>query len=150
MALLLPPRAERHLTSCLNFGSVLHNPHLGLMDTLNKLYALAKNVADCVVPQGNYVCHWNCTVPAFSYHAACRLIYSVLEYGTTIPEKRSVGAKICHGLLEKIKFDLAVARTDYAVEPMRLVVSRNAYISHHEMAISRILFAHCETCSVPF
>jgi hypothetical protein len=46
-------------------------------------------------------------------------LFYVLEYGTTIPEKRSVGAKICHGLLEKIKYDLAVARTDYAVEPMR-------------------------------
>ena len=49
---------------------VLHNPHLGLTDTLQRLYKLAKSVADCVVPQ---------------------------EYGTTIEEKRSVGVKICHG-----------------------------------------------------
>jgi hypothetical protein len=49
----------------------------------------------------------------------CLGLFNAVEYGTTIPEKRSVGAKICHGLLEKIKYDLAVARTDYAVEPMR-------------------------------
>ena len=34
-------------------------------------------MADCVVPQ---------------------------EYGTTVEEKRSVGVKICHSLLEKIKY----------------------------------------------
>lgn len=45
------------------------------------------------------------------------------EYGTTIAEKRSVGVKICHGLLEKIKYDLAVARTDNAVEPMRFMIN---------------------------
>jgi len=64
---------------------VLHNPHLGLSNTLHKLYSQAKAMADCVVPQ---------------------------EYGTTYEEKRSVGGKICHGLLEKIKYDLGVARTD--------------------------------------
>lgn len=42
-------------------------------------------MADCVVPQ---------------------------EYGTTVEEKSSVGVKICHGLLEKLKYDLGVARTD--------------------------------------
>ena len=31
--------------------SVLHNPHLGLSETLHKLYALAKSFADVVVPQ---------------------------------------------------------------------------------------------------
>ena len=55
--------------------SVLHNPHLGLSNTLEKLYNLAKNAADCVVPQ---------------------------EYGTTCAEKRSVGVKISKALLEKI------------------------------------------------
>ena len=75
---------------------VLHNPHLGLTETLHRLYKLAKSVADCVVPQ---------------------------EYGTTIEEKRSVGVKICHGLLEKIKFDLSVARTDNEVEPMRFMIN---------------------------
>ena len=75
---------------------VLHNPHLGLTETLHRLYKLAKSVADCVVPQ---------------------------EYGTTIEEKRSVGLKICHGLLEKIKFDLSVARTDNEVEPMRFMIN---------------------------
>ena len=57
--------------------SVLHNPHLGLSNTLEKLYNLAKNAADCVVPQ---------------------------EYGTTFEEKRSVGVKISKALLEKIKY----------------------------------------------
>jgi Histidine phosphatase superfamily (branch 2) len=42
-------------------------------------------MADCVVPQ---------------------------EYGTTVEEKRSVGLKICHSLLEKIKYDIGIARTD--------------------------------------
>lgn len=56
---------------------MLHNPHLGLTITLEKLYELAKTFADCVVPQ---------------------------EYGTTIAEKRSVGSKMCRALLEKIKY----------------------------------------------
>ena len=64
---------------------VLHNPHLGLSNTLQKLYRNAKLMADCVVPQ---------------------------EYGTTVAEKRSVGLKICHGLLEKIAYDLQTARED--------------------------------------
>lgn len=64
---------------------VLHNPHLGLSSTLQKLYKLAKIMADCVVPQ---------------------------EYGTTLSEKRSVGLKICHGLLDKIAYDLRSARQD--------------------------------------
>jgi inositol hexakisphosphate/diphosphoinositol-pentakisphosphate kinase len=55
---------------------MLHNPHLGLTETLQKLYDLAKAMADCVVPQ---------------------------EYGITIEEKRDIGAKMCHTLLEKIK-----------------------------------------------
>eukprot|EP00986_Skeletonema_menzelii_P017176 scaffold18049_cov117-Skeletonema_menzelii.AAC.2 len=55
---------------------MLHNPHLGLTETLQKLYDLAKSMADCVVPQ---------------------------EYGITVQEKRDIGAKMCHSLLEKIK-----------------------------------------------
>eukprot|EP00985_Skeletonema_marinoi_P012906 scaffold6316_cov113-Skeletonema_marinoi.AAC.7 len=55
---------------------MLHNPHLGLTETLQKLYDLAKSMADCVVPQ---------------------------EYGITVQEKRDIGAKMCHTLLEKIK-----------------------------------------------
>ncbi|GAX21470.1 inositol-hexakisphosphate/diphosphoinositol-pentakisphosphate 1-kinase [Fistulifera solaris] len=73
---------------------ILHNPHLGLSDTLHRLYDLAKPMADCVVPQ---------------------------EYGTTIPEKRSVGVKICHGLLEKIKYDLNIARKDNEVDMRYLI-----------------------------
>ena len=55
---------------------MLHNPHLGLTETLQTLYDLAKSMADCVVPQ---------------------------EYGITIEEKRDIGSKMCHTLLEKIK-----------------------------------------------
>ena len=55
---------------------MLHNPHLGLTETLQKLYDLAKSMADCVVP---------------------------LEYGITIEEKRDIGNKMCGTLLEKIK-----------------------------------------------
>ena len=76
---------------------VLHNPHLGLTETLQKLYKYAKIMADCVVPQ---------------------------EYGTTLAEKRDVGLKICHSLLEKIKYDLNVARTDNKVE-MRYMINMN-------------------------
>ena len=75
--------------------SLLHNTRLGLSDTLKQLYKLIKPLADCVVPQ---------------------------EYGTTIPEKRSVGLKICNGLLEKIKYDLSVARTDNQVD-MRYMIN---------------------------
>jgi len=55
---------------------MLHNPHLGLTETLSKLYELAKDFADCVVPQ---------------------------EYGVTIEEKRGIGSRMCHTLMEKIK-----------------------------------------------
>jgi inositol hexakisphosphate/diphosphoinositol-pentakisphosphate kinase len=74
--------------------SVLHNPHLGLSKTLHRLYELGKIMADCVVPQ---------------------------EYGTTVAEKRSVGVKICHGLLEKIKYDMHIARTDNEVDMRYLI-----------------------------
>ena len=74
---------------------VLHNPHLGLSSTLEKLYELAKSMADCVVPQ---------------------------EYGTTASEKRSVGIKICGPLLEKIRFDLNIARTDNKAD-MRYMIN---------------------------
>ena len=43
------------------------------------------------------------------------------EYGTTIAEKRSVGVKICHGLLDKVKYDINVARSDNEVD-MRYVI----------------------------
>jgi inositol-hexakisphosphate/diphosphoinositol-pentakisphosphate 1-kinase len=74
---------------------MLHNPHLGLTKTLQRLYEVSKAMADCVVPQ---------------------------EYGTTIEEKRSVGVQICHGLLEKVKYDLGVARTDNEVD-MRYMIN---------------------------
>ncbi len=54
---------------------MLHNPHLGLTNTLKRLYKLAKLMADCVVPQ---------------------------EYGITIQQKRDIGNKMCGPLLEKL------------------------------------------------
>ena len=74
---------------------VLHNPNLCLTSTLHKLYSLAKNMADTVVPQ---------------------------EYGTTLAEKRSVGIKVCSSLLEKIRFDLHIARTDNKTD-MRYMIN---------------------------
>ena len=74
---------------------VLHNPNLCLTLTLHKLYSLAKNMADTVVPQ---------------------------EYGTTLAEKRSVGIKVCSSLLEKIRFDLHIARTDNKTD-MRYMIN---------------------------
>jgi inositol hexakisphosphate/diphosphoinositol-pentakisphosphate kinase len=74
---------------------MLHNPHLGLTSTLRNLYNLAKIMADCVVPQ---------------------------EYGTAIDEKRSIGNKMCHALLDKIKYDLIIARTDNQVD-MRYMIN---------------------------
>jgi len=47
-----------------------------LTETLSKLYDLAKDFADCIVPQ---------------------------EYGQTIEEKRGIGTRMCRTLLEKIK-----------------------------------------------
>ena len=53
---------------------MLHNPHLGLTQTLQKLYVLAKSMADCVVPQ---------------------------EYGISIEEKRDIGESFsCTGIFE--------------------------------------------------
>jgi len=74
---------------------VLHNPNLCLTSTLHKLYSLAKAMADTVVPQ---------------------------EYGTTLAEKRSVGIKVCSSLLEKIRFDLHIARTDNKTD-MRYMIN---------------------------
>jgi len=74
---------------------MLHNPHLGLTETLEKLYNMAKAMADCIVPQ---------------------------EYGTTILEKRSVGQKMCRLLLDKLKYDLVIARTDDQVD-MRYMIN---------------------------
>ena len=73
---------------------MLHNPHLGLTEMLQKLYDLAKSMAVCVVPQ---------------------------EYGITIEEKRDIGSKMCHTLLEKINYDLAIARTDNLVDMQYLI-----------------------------
>lgn len=44
------------------------------------------------------------------------------EYGTTITEKTSIGTKMCRALLEKIKFDLLVARTDNGAD-MRFMIN---------------------------
>ncbi|GMH48361.1 hypothetical protein TL16_g00275 [Triparma laevis f. inornata] len=77
---------------------MLHNPHLGLSSTLATLYKLAKLMADCVVPQ---------------------------EYGITIKEKREVGTKMCKALIEKIKYDLIIAKTDNQVD-MRYVIEERS------------------------
>ena len=74
---------------------VLHNPHLGLTKTLHRLYSEAKDMADTVVPQ---------------------------EYGTTISQKRNVGIKICSSLLDKIRHDLQIARTDNKTD-MRYMIN---------------------------
>jgi Histidine phosphatase superfamily (branch 2) len=47
------------------------------------------------------------------------------EYGTTIEEKRSVAVKICHSLLEKLAFDLSVARQD-SQQDMRYLIDYSA------------------------
>ncbi|CAM9563815.1 unnamed protein product, partial [Phaeothamnion confervicola] len=60
----------------------LHNEQLGLFG-MAALYDLAKNLADAVVPQ---------------------------EYGITVRDKLLIGSKMCSALLEKIKYDLDIAR----------------------------------------
>ena len=119
--------------NCLCFtmlDSVLHNPHLGLSDTLHQLYDLAKKFADCVVPQGRPIC---ATLFLVWSHCATNVSKSICptsqEYGTTIAEKRSVGLKICHGLLEKIKFDLSVARQDKNQADIRYMVRAFHFVS---------------------
>lgn len=62
---------------------VLHNSHLGI-ECLDELYRLSKVFADCVVPQ---------------------------EYGIDVKDKRVIGSKMCHALLDKIRYDLNVARS---------------------------------------
>jgi inositol-hexakisphosphate/diphosphoinositol-pentakisphosphate 1-kinase len=83
----------------------LHNPHLGLSVTLNKLYNLSKDMADCVVVR-------SCLRLLVARILIIFYLCQPLEYGTTVAEKRSVGVKICHSLLEKLNTDLLVARTD--------------------------------------
>uniref|UniRef100_I2CR97 diphosphoinositol-pentakisphosphate 1-kinase n=1 Tax=Nannochloropsis gaditana (strain CCMP526) TaxID=1093141 RepID=I2CR97_NANGC len=63
---------------------LLHNWHLGLRG-MDELHALAKHFADTVVPQ---------------------------EYGVDKEEKRILGSHMCQALLEKIKYDLIIARGD--------------------------------------
>ncbi len=62
----------------------LHNSHLSLMH-LPDLYEISKTLADCVVPQ---------------------------EYGIDVDEKLLIGSKMCSALMEKIKYDLIIARSD--------------------------------------
>ena len=60
---------------------VLHNYHVGV-GYMDELFHLSDIFADCVVPQ---------------------------EYGISIPDKRIIGAKMCHVLVQKIMNDLKVA-----------------------------------------
>ena len=87
---------------------MLHNPHLGITPKLQKLYTLATDMAGCVVPQ---------------------------EYGVTIQEKRRMGNKMCRALLEKIKYDLIIAR---CVTWSRIFkkVSYNRYIIVSKLSFS--------------
>ena len=48
------------------------------------LYRLAKMFAECVVPE---------------------------EYGINTKNKRSIGSKMCHHLMDKIRYDLTVAKS---------------------------------------
>lgn len=57
-------------------------------------YISLATLSDCVVPQ---------------------------EYGISIEEKRDIGSKMCHTLLEKINYDLAIARTDNQVDMRYLI-----------------------------
>ncbi|CAM9365448.1 unnamed protein product, partial [Scytosiphon promiscuus] len=66
----------------------LHNAHLQL-DGLPELYDLAKQLADSIVPQ---------------------------EYGITKGGKLMIGSKMCHALLDKIKYDLLIAMADSEVD----------------------------------
>ncbi len=62
----------------------LHNSHISLVH-LPDLYEISKTLADCVVPQ---------------------------EYGIDVDEKLLIGSKMCSALMEKIKYDLIIARSD--------------------------------------
>ncbi len=62
----------------------LHNSHLSLLH-LPSLYDASQILADCVVPQ---------------------------EYGIDVGEKLVIGSKMCSALMEKIKYDLIIARSD--------------------------------------
>ncbi|CAM9421282.1 unnamed protein product [Chrysoparadoxa australica] len=66
----------------------LHNAQLQLPN-IRELYDLAKKLADCIVPQ---------------------------EYGITVEDKLMIGSKMCSALMEKIKYDLIIARSDDEVD----------------------------------
>jgi hypothetical protein len=63
---------------------ILHN-QFSCFHSLEPLYELARNFADTVVPQ---------------------------EYGIEIKQKRYIGTKMCHALLEKLLHDLKVAKSN--------------------------------------
>ncbi len=62
----------------------IHNSHISLVH-LPDLYETSKTLADCVVPQ---------------------------EYGIDVDEKLLIGSKMCSALMEKIKYDLIITRSD--------------------------------------
>jgi inositol hexakisphosphate/diphosphoinositol-pentakisphosphate kinase len=66
----------------------LHNNHMNLTG-MAELYNLSKACADCVVPQ---------------------------EYGIGSKDKLMIGSKMCSALMEKIKYDLIIARSDNEVD----------------------------------
>jgi hypothetical protein len=62
---------------------VLHNSHLELDPPMHEIYSLAAALENSIVPQ---------------------------EYGQDGNEKRIIGSKVCGALLEKIRYDLTMAR----------------------------------------
>lgn len=64
---------------------ILHNSHLPV-DGMIELFELSMALADCVVPQ---------------------------EYGIHEADKRVIGSKLCGALLQKIKYDLMVAQSNF-------------------------------------
>jgi hypothetical protein len=62
---------------------VLHNSHLELDPPMHEIYSLAAALENSIVPQ---------------------------EYGQDGNEKRVIGSKVCGALLEKIRYDLTMAR----------------------------------------
>jgi inositol hexakisphosphate/diphosphoinositol-pentakisphosphate kinase len=64
---------------------ILHNSSLPI-DGMIELFQLSMALADCVVPQ---------------------------EYGIHENDKRVIGSKLCGALLQKIKYDLMVAQTNF-------------------------------------
>ena len=71
------------------------------------LYRLAKMFAECVVPE---------------------------EYGINTKNKRTIGSKMCHALLDKIRYDLTVAKSGSEMGESVVLVCHAAY--YHLTSVS--------------